>query len=767
MEENKIIIDVEINSQEASKRVVELTGQIAKQRNELAKQNKLLKDSNGENKEAAKAVSSLKNSISENNKELRQAQMEAKAESGSINALRSSIAKLNSERNNLNTQTKEGSKRFAELTEQLKTQREQVNEASKAAGSFKDNIGNYTESVKEAIASSSIFGDTFGQLIPLISTLNKTLGATRLAFLAIPIFAVISAITLFLTKTKEGRQLLERFGAIAQAVFSTALNGITSFGKGIIEFFNDPIENSKTLVEDLGNAIVENITNRIDAVIEIAGALGVVFKKLFEKDFAGAVDTATDVSKGFFKLYTGVDADDAQEFAQDFAKGLEETAKQADAIAQSSINARNAIRGLTIESAKQQRIAEENRKLRDDETKTEAERLVFNRLALEAEEKRRDSLLKTLNLRKQIVQNDIALAGGIKNAQDSQLDELAGFEAEKFDVLEDFAGRTTELLTEGNNIRRDELRAQANLEAAILQERVIIGNLTAKEELEQRLEIIRKRRDAELVGLNDEGREAQQIKQEFRNEELELIAEFDEAKLKTFKRVNEEILKAQKETIRASIELAQKQLEEEKRIEDAKRAVRNTTIQNRRGGLESLRQLAGEESAIGKAALIAQQGIAIADVVRNTIVANSGAVAAFPLTAGQPFVAINTASAILGIANIIKETASALSGGFAEGGYTGDGGKYQPAGIVHRGEVVFSQRDVSMMGGVSAVERIRPTSGYADGGVVGASTSSSFRSINSNRELQSSIANNPIFVAVTDINKQQGKYAKVEQRANS
>ncbi len=54
------------------------------------------------------------------------------------------------------------------------------------------------------------------------------------------------------------------------------------------------------------------------------------------------------------------------------------------------------------------------------------------------------------------------------------------------------------------------------------------------------------------------------------------------------------------------------------------------------------------------------------------------------------------------------------------GGYTGAGGKYQPAGIVHKGEVVFSQEDVARHGGVASVERLRKGfKGFADGGVVG------------------------------------------------
>ena len=55
---------------------------------------------------------------------------------------------------------------------------------------------------------------------------------------------------------------------------------------------------------------------------------------------------------------------------------------------------------------------------------------------------------------------------------------------------------------------------------------------------------------------------------------------------------------------------------------------------------------------------------------------------------------------------------------FAGGGYTGAGGKYEPAGIVHRGEVVFSQDDVRRSGGVNKVEAMR-LRGYAAGGVVG------------------------------------------------
>lgn len=57
---------------------------------------------------------------------------------------------------------------------------------------------------------------------------------------------------------------------------------------------------------------------------------------------------------------------------------------------------------------------------------------------------------------------------------------------------------------------------------------------------------------------------------------------------------------------------------------------------------------------------------------------------------------------------------------FAEGGYTGHGGRFEPAGIVHRGEGVLNQDDIRAMGGPAGFEALRRSlkRGYADGGLV-------------------------------------------------
>jgi len=61
--------------------------------------------------------------------------------------------------------------------------------------------------------------------------------------------------------------------------------------------------------------------------------------------------------------------------------------------------------------------------------------------------------------------------------------------------------------------------------------------------------------------------------------------------------------------------------------------------------------------------------------------------------------------------------ASGGVGLWSEGGYTGPGGKYQPAGIVHKGEYVVPKNIVDQVGPAN-IQRL--FAGYADGGLVGA-----------------------------------------------
>ena len=73
-----------------------------------------------------------------------------------------------------------------------------------------------------------------------------------------------------------------------------------------------------------------------------------------------------------------------------------------------------------------------------------------------------------------------------------------------------------------------------------------------------------------------------------------------------------------------------------------------------------LNQIAGENKKLQIAAVIAEQVAAIGRIITNTAIANAKAVAASPLTFGQPWVAINTASAAIGIASSIAAGVKAV-----------------------------------------------------------------------------------------------------------
>lgn len=94
---------------------------------------------------------------------------------------------------------------------------------------------------------------------------------------------------------------------------------------------------------------------------------------------------------------------------------------------------------------------------------------------------------------------------------------------------------------------------------------------------------------------------------------------------------------------------------------------------------DTLQALAGENKALAITGLIVEQAAGVADIIVQTARANARAAAEFPLTAGQPFVTINTISAGLSIASAIGATAQGIqqinsSGGPAVSGVAGAGG---------------------------------------------------------------------------------------------
>lgn len=118
-------------------------------------------------------------------------------------------------------------------------------------------------------------------------------------------------------------------------------------------------------------------------------------------------------------------------------------------------------------------------------------------------------------------------------------------------------------------------------------------------------------------------------------------------------------------------------------------------------GLQILATGFGEQSGIYKAAFAASKAFAIAQSLVS-IQQGIAMAAANPF----PYNIAAMASVAAATASIVSNLSAIAGTGFASGGFTGQGGKYQPAGVVHKGEYVFDQASTNRIG-VSNLEALR------------------------------------------------------------
>ena len=125
--------------------------------------------------------------------------------------------------------------------------------------------------------------------------------------------------------------------------------------------------------------------------------------------------------------------------------------------------------------------------------------------------------------------------------------------------------------------------------------------------------------------------------------------------------------------------------------------------------------MAGEQSSAYKAMFAIEKGFAIA---QSALAIQTGISKAVALGFPQNIPVI--AQTVMEGAKIASAIKSITDTGFSGGGYTGHGGKYDPAGIVHKGEGVLTQEEIKALGGPQGFEDLRKSirRGYSAGGLV-------------------------------------------------
>jgi hypothetical protein len=178
-------------------------------------------------------------------------------------------------------------------------------------------------------------------------------------------------------------------------------------------------------------------------------------------------------------------------------------------------------------------------------------------------------------------------------------------------------------------------------------------------------------------------------------------------------------------------------------VADAQLEIDQLRVSSAQAVFGALAQLAEEGSETARVFFALEKAVAIAGVFVNLGRELSALAAATKVeslaVAGIPgaSLAVEAKGAALAVASKVRAGVNAALiakqaiQGFAEGGYTGPGGKYEPAGVVHRGEYVLPQEVVRALG-VDRLDALRsmytgaaPGRGsYATGGMVQATLSS-------------------------------------------
>lgn len=252
--------------------------------------------------------------------------------------------------------------------------------------------------------------------------------------------------------------------------------------------------------------------------------------------------------------------------------------------------------------------------------------------------------------------------------------------------------------------------------------------------------------------------------------ELEIRGTFDQAIVSASESIKNTILSHNKEKIAADAEV----LKAKKEFVNAELGV----VQILSTGLS---QLANKSKALAIAAIIVQKAAAIGNIISNIFVANAKAIAASPLTFGQPWVAVNSIAGGIAVAGAVSSGADAIgqinsAKGFASSGITGTKINSTHGKRINRsngdnllatvkiGEVILNERHQAMLGGDDTFKRIG-VPGFANSGLVSSSNLGVGNDSSVLRDIVNKINTIQTVLVVERFEEVQGRKIEVKERA--
>ncbi|MFV2949199.1 tape measure protein [Pseudomonas japonica] len=227
--------------------------------------------------------------------------------------------------------------------------------------------------------------------------------------------------------------------------------------------------------------------------------------------------------------------------------------------------------------------------------------------------------------------------------------------------------------------------------------------------------------DASVTGASGElikTAEAEAQLRKWHGRQLQMQSELLAEVLANQESTNEQRLAAEQRYLDRVTEINQTSSKRLASIQDSYRVAVVSTFSELSGqAADMVGKIAGEQSGAYKALFIAQKAFAVASIIMNAQIAAAKAPAELTVLGG---IKVGAALLAAGYANAGMVAGMALAG-FSEGGYTGPGGKLEPKGVVHGGEVVIRKEVVDQPGMKDYLVGLNRTGlrGYATGGFVG------------------------------------------------
>lgn len=549
--------------------------------------------------------------------------------------------------------TEIGSKRFDELSESVKV----------AEGRMQD-LNSKSTFLRDMPGPIGMVAKGFHDMKTAVMTGVKALGTLKGAIAATGIGILLlafGALQAYFTRTEEGAQKLRVIMAFLEAGFDKVADVFVKIGEYMVNAFENPQES----LRNLANAIKENITNRIEGLIELFPKLGEAIQKVFKGDFSGAAKTATDaVAKAGlgvedFTDKVGEAAKSVSDFAKEVAKTADEGAALEDALNKVLIKERE----LRVERAEANATIAEQRNLAKDLNLSLEERIEALTTANEMEQELLVRELENESERLRIMEEKAALA---KSDEDT-LNAIADQQVKVANIEEQSLNKRRELQEQLTTLRRqEEAEAKAAAEAKEQED---------AERLEREAELKRQLRDAEIANIEDERQqEIERAEEEFERK-LELI----EGESEIEKQLRDELEESKRQSlldINAKYDKAEADKDKKAKAENIKReeelaAAKVSVAQSLSNVLGSIASTIEGES---KAALTARKVLAVAQIAIDTAVAIAGAISQ---AQSVPFPA-NIAAIATGVAAVAAGIASAYQALKKSDGVAGGGGGSAP-----------------------------------------------------------------------------------------